>query len=255
MIASQCAQEAISLPVAETTEEVSGNQGENTETLRTLNRIPGSPGFPSPDSARTITANYGPSFMTMVEQFLLPQKGYLDVYIVDDQGQHILQIFSGPIDKTQIVILWNGTMPDGGAVPSGVYRLQVEMGEKLYAADVFYENSGGSIIAGGNVASGFDDEAWDYPPTPQGGYALITYNVRSQYSGEIPRYVTTLCEIDPDGSVGTIGDLRAPLATAFPQELQTVIRSVIQKTRWEPALKNNQPVTATVRVPIFTTVE
>jgi len=251
MIASQCAKRAVSLPASEKTEESSGEQVMSPTVFSMWDWMIENSEFTGTDSAWIIATGYGPSSILWNEHFLLPQKGEIDVHIMDDQGQHLLQVFSGPIDYTHIIVAWNGTMPNGGTVPSGVYRFQVKTGDKLYAADGFFENTKGWISGGGTVSPGFDVGAWDYPPTPHGGYKLISASVRGQYSGEIPRGLTIPCEINTAGSVIRIGELRAPQTTLVSEELALVIRSVIQKTRWEPALKNNRPVLAIVYVPII----
>lgn len=251
VLASQCAKRMVSRPVSEEIDEASGEQVMSPGFFSMRDWMMENSEFTGADSAWIIAAGYGPSPILWDEQFLLPKKGEIDVHIMDDQGQNILQMFSGPIDKTHIIVAWNGTMPNGRPVPSGVYRFQVKTGEKLYAADGFFENTKGLISGFGTVSPGSDIGAWDYPPTPHGGYRQISTNVRGQYSGEIPRGLTIACEINTVGSVIRIGELHAPPNTPVSEELSLVIRSVIQKTRWEPALKNNRPVLGIVYVPII----
>lgn len=251
LIVSQCARRMVHPPVSEATEEPGSEQVMLPSDFNMSSWMKENSEFSGADSAWVIAAGYGPSAILWNEQFLLPQKGDIDIHIMDDQGQQILQIFSGPIEKTHIVVAWNGTMPNGGSVPSGVYRYQVKTADRLYAADGFFENTKGWISGGGAVSPGFDAGAWDYPPTPHGGYRLISANIRDQFLGEIPSGLTIPCEINTAGSVIRIGELRAPLTIPVPEELSLIIRSVIQKTRWEPALKNNRPVLAIVYVPII----
>ncbi len=177
MITSRCARRAVTLPISEETEETSNEEVMSPSVFNMLSWMKENTEFPGADSAWVIAAGYGPSSILWNEQFLLPQKGDIDIYIVNDQGQQILQMFSGPINNTHIVVAWNGTMPDGGTVPSGVYRFQVETGGIAYAADGFFEAKDGRINGFGTVSPGFDAGAWDYPPTPHGGYALISANV------------------------------------------------------------------------------